>query len=30
MTGGATARNLLEGNPRRVLALLDELASGGS
>jgi hypothetical protein len=26
VTGGVTARNLLEGTPRRVLALLDELA----
>jgi len=30
VTGGVTARNLLEGNPRRVLALLDELAGGGN
>lgn len=30
VTGGVTARNLLEGQPRRVLAVLDELAAGGS
>jgi hypothetical protein len=30
-TGGVTARNLLEGRPRQVLATLDALAgSGGS
>ncbi len=28
-TGGVTARNLLEGRPRRVLAVLDALAGAG-
>jgi hypothetical protein len=29
VTGGVTARNLLEGRPRRILAALDALAGTG-